>query len=238
MFNAFTNLNAIKHFSFDLWLTLIRTNPLFKEERARYFYNNLNRKAKPAEEIKSIFQNVDILCNAVNEKTGKSISAEEMYCMVVFQMNESTEIMKDLDLYSLYADMEHLVLQYMPVVFCNKTIEILDRIKNRPGITLNILSNTAFIKGSTLRKVNSLLGISPYFDFEIYSDEVGLSKPNIELYKQLIDKVSHIRKGGIAPGEIIHVGDNYRADILGSQKAGIHSFQVNSNHQSITHLLN
>lgn len=238
MFISTVNMNAIKHFSFDLWLTLIKSNPLFKEQRAHYFHNNLNRKAKTMEEIKYIFQNVDILCNAMNEKTGKSISAEEMYCMVVYQVNESTEIIKDLDLYSLYIDMERLVLQYMPAIFCDKTIEILDRIKNRPDVTLNILSNTAFIKGATLKKVNSHLGISKYFDFEIYSDEVGLSKPNIELYNQLIEKVSFIRQVSIEPGEIIHVGDNYHADISGAQKAGIHSFQVNTNHQSITHLLN
>jgi len=232
------HINAIKHFSFDLWLTLIKSNPLFKEQRACYFYNNFNRKARSVEEIKCIFQNVDVLCNAMNEKTGKSISAEEMYLMAVLQVNESIEIIKDLDLDLLYSDMEYLVLQYMPEIFSNETVAILDRIKNRPGVTLNILSNTAFIKGSTLKKVNSHLGISQYFDFEIYSDEVGLSKPNIDLYNQLIEKVYHIRQDGIEPGEIIHVGDNYHADISGAKKAGIHSFQINTNHRSITHLLN
>ncbi len=232
------HIKAIKHFSFDLWLTLIKSNPFFKEQRAYYFYKNFNRKDRSVEEIKFIFQNVDMLCNAMNEKTGKSISAEEMYLMAVYQVNESTEIIKDLDLGSLYSDMERLVLQYMPAIFSDETLETLDRIKNRPGITLNILSNTAFIKGSTLKKVNSHLDISQYFDFEIYSDEVGISKPNIEIYDQLIEQVYRLRRDAIELGEIIHVGDSYNADISGAQKAGIHSFQINTNHQSIIHLLN
>ncbi|MFT3679790.1 MAG: HAD family hydrolase [Ferruginibacter sp.] len=231
-------MNHIKHFSFDLWLTLIRSNPLFKEQRADYFYNNFNRKAKSVEEIKFIFQTADACCNAINEKTGKNISAEEMYLMVVSQINESTAIIKDVDLHALYSDMEHLVLQYMPEVFCDQTLATLDRIKNRPDTTLNILSNTAFIKGATLKKVNIHLGISKYFDFEIYSDEVGVSKPNIDIYHHLIENVSRVRQHRIEPEEIIHVGDNYHADISGAQKAGIQAFQINTTQQSITHLFN
>lgn len=228
----------IKHYSFDLWLTLIKSNPLFKEKRADYFHARFNKKNKSPQEIKNIFQRVDTLCNSINEKTGKNISSEEMYLMAIFQICESTELFKDLDLELMYVDMEKLVLQYMPEVFCDKTLAVLDSIKSRTDVTLNILSNTAFIKGSTLKKVNSHLGISKYFDFEIYSDEVGLSKPNVEIYTCLLENIFRTRLNEIELGEIIHVGDNYHADILGAQNAGINSFQINTIHQSITHLLN
>lgn len=230
-------MNNIKHFSFDLWYTLIRSNPLFKERRAHYFYTRFNTKNKSIEEIRAIFQRVDLLCNAINEKTGKNISAAEMYLMVIFQVNESADLFNDVDMNELYTDMENLVFQYMPEVFCDQTLETLDRIKSRQGVTLNILSNTAFIKGSTLKKVNTQLGISRYVDFEIYSDEVGLSKPNIELYDHLLKKISIARPGKIGLGEIVHVGDNYLADIAGAQKAGIKAFQINTTHHSIIHLL-
>src|SRR5690348_14119191 len=41
---------TILHYSFDLWLTLIRSNPAFKRERAQYFFHHHNGKAKPVEE--------------------------------------------------------------------------------------------------------------------------------------------------------------------------------------------
>jgi putative hydrolase of the HAD superfamily len=238
MFQTLLNTHTIKHFSFDLWLTLIRSNALFKEKRAFYFHEKFNTNNKSLGEIKSIFKNVDILSNALNEKTGKNISAEEMYLMVISQVNESTELFKDIDLELLYTDMEYMVLQYMPKIFCDHTAAVLDKLKNKPGVTLNILSNTAFIKGSTLKKVNQHLGISKYFDFEIYSDEVGVSKPNIEIYSHLIKNVYRVNGSSIELNEILHVGDNYHADILGAQKSGIHAFQINTNQHSITHLLN
>ncbi len=35
------NMQEIKHYSFDLWFTLIKSNPKFKEERAKFFHRNL-----------------------------------------------------------------------------------------------------------------------------------------------------------------------------------------------------
>jgi putative hydrolase of the HAD superfamily len=238
MFKDSVNTNTIKHFSFDLWLTLIKSNALFKEKRARYFFEYYNTNHKSLEEIKSIFKNVDVLCNALNEKTGKNISAEEMYLMVIYHINGSMELFKGLDLHLLYNDMEELTLEYIPEIFCPQTLEVLDRLKDRPHVTLNVLSNTAFIKGSTLKKVNLELGLSRYFDFEIYSDEIGFSKPNIKIYDHLIGHIFRIRQNRIELDEIMHVGDNHHADILGAQNAGINSFQINSIQQSITHLLN
>jgi len=237
MLQTSVNTNTIKHFSFDLWLTLIRSNVLFKEKRARYFFEQYNTNNKSLQEIKSIFNDIDMLCNTLNEKTGKSISAEEMYLMIIYHINGSTELFKELDLQLLHNDMEHLILEYMPEIFCGQTLAVLDRLKSRRGVTLNILSNTAFIKGSTLKKVNVELGLSEYFDFEIYSDEVGMSKPNIEIYDHLIKNIFRLRQNKIELNEIIHVGDNFHADILGAQNAGINSFQINTTQQSITHLL-
>jgi putative hydrolase of the HAD superfamily len=81
------------------------------------------------------------------------------------------------------------------------------------------------------------LGISQYFDFQIYSDELGLSKPNIKIYHHLIDNIKTIRNDNILMDEIIHIGDNYTADILGAKTAGIKSFQINSNEFTILNII-
>jgi putative hydrolase of the HAD superfamily len=44
-----------KHYSFDLWLTLIRSNPLFKQQRSRIFHQQYNTLGKPLEEVERIF---------------------------------------------------------------------------------------------------------------------------------------------------------------------------------------
>ncbi|RYD21052.1 MAG: HAD family hydrolase, partial [Spirochaetia bacterium] len=72
-------MKKYKHYSFDLWMTLIRSNPAFKLERTRFFYQHFNCKEKTLEEVGLVFRQIDVMCNAINEKTGGNIHAEEMY---------------------------------------------------------------------------------------------------------------------------------------------------------------
>ncbi len=229
----------IKHFSFDLWFTLIKSNPDFKKERSLYFYKNFNDHKKTISEVETIFRNVDLICNAINEKTGRNIDAEEMYLMVIYQLNNSLELKKGIDLNLLYKDMEALIFKFGPTIFTPQTYDCLDKIKHKSNTTINILSNTAFIKGSTLRTIMDNLSLSQYFDFQIYSDEVGVSKPCTRMYQILLENIYKVRKSeDIALHEIMHIGDNPIADIQGATAAGMRAFQINTNGQFITNLLN
>lgn len=210
----------------------------FKKERSKYFFKNFNSLNKSIEEVEIVFRNIDLKCNSINEITGKNIDSEEMYLMVIFYLNKSIKPFENIDLTSLYLEMEKLFFEYSPMLFNNETKNCLDKIKQNTKNTLNILSNTGFIKGKTLKKVLDNLEISQYFNFEIYSDEIGFSKPNLKIYNNLIFEVNKLRNNSISMNEIIHIGDNYNADILGAQKAGIKTFQINSNNNSIIDLIN
>jgi putative hydrolase of the HAD superfamily len=229
---------SYKHFSFDLWLTLIKSHPSFKQERNRFFFDNFNQKNKSLEEVTQIFRQVDLMCNAINEKTGNNLEAEEMYLMVISAMNDHTYTFHDIDLKALYNEMEQLVFKYMPVIYCSNTSDALSRLKEGKN-TLSLLSNTAFIKGSTLREVLKRLNIHDLFDFQLYSDEVGMSKPNQELFQLMIRTVATNRKEEMLNlKEIIHVGDNVKADIEGGSVAGISTLLINSNNKTILSLFN
>ncbi len=226
-----------RHYSFDLWMTLIRSNPAFKIERTKYFFSKINYYNKPLEEIAKIFREVDIMCNSINENTGKNIDAEEMYLMVISLINNYKVDLHQVDVVSLYDEMEQLLFNYMPQVYCTNTHVVLNSLKSRQGTTLNILSNTGFIKGRTLRKVLKEIDLYHYFDFQVYSDEEGLSKPNKILYQKVLSQVYHLHKP-ITLKEIVHVGDNPVADVKGASEAGIESLLINSNEVSILKLLN
>jgi putative hydrolase of the HAD superfamily len=231
-------MKLYKHYSFDLWMTLIKSNPGFKLQRTRFFFEHFNRKEKTLEETGLIFRQVDVMCNAINEKTGSNIHAEEMYLMVISAMNDYIFPLQDIDITKLYNDMEELVFQYLPVMYSVDTTAVLHRIKERGNPSFSLLSNTAFIKGSTLRKVLKHLEIDHYFSFQLYSDEVGMSKPNADFFQLLIKTTEETRGEKIADlKEIIHVGDNAMADIGGAEKVGISSLLINSNHLTISNLL-
>lgn len=230
-------MTLYKHYSFDLWMTLIRSNPAFKKERAAFFYSNFNATKKTIGEIEQIFRQVDVMCNAINEKTGKNIDSEEMYLMVIYEMNDRQDF-PDIDLEWLYAEMEQLVMKYIPVAYGVETVETLNKIKDAGDTTISLLSNTAFIKGITLRKVLKEIELDHFFDFQLYSDESGMSKPNSGFFLQMVDQAGkHRKENKIELRQIIHVGDNRHADILGAEAIGIDSLLVNSNENTLSRLL-
>lgn len=232
-------MNTMKHYSFDLWFTLIKSNIEFKKERAKYFHKYFNVKNKTIYEVENIFRNVDLMCNSINEKTGCNISSEEMYLMVIYQINENKNYFDKIDLFDLYTKMELLLFKHSPTLYSNHTIEVLDTLKQRQNTSTNILSNTAFVKGVSLRKIVNYLGIDQFIDFQIYSDEVNLSKPNIKIYDILLDKIYvHRKTNKIELNEIMHIGDNPIADIKGAESKGLKAYQINTNQNTILNIIN
>ena len=232
-------MQEIKHYSFDLWFTLIKSNPKFKEERAKFFHRNFAQKNTSLEDVIRVFRQVDLMCNTTNEKTGGNISSEEMYCMVMYLLNDSLETIDQQGLVQLYSDIEGLIFEHTPVIFNDETYAVLDKLNSTDGISMNLLSNTAFIKGSTLRKILSDLDLSKYFKFEIYSDEVVMSKPNQNLYQLTYDQIkAHRPDELIQKSHIIHVGDNPISDIDGALQFGFQAFHLNTNNQLISDILN
>ena len=227
-----------QHYSFDLWLTLIRSNPLFKEERTKYFHQKFNHQHKTIEEVAFIFRQVDLMVNAVNEKTGKNIDADEMYLMVISLLNDGMLLLPDINWILLEEEMESLLFKHLPLVYNNETIKTLQNICQNGKSTVSILSNTGFISGKILRKVLKKLNLDSYFDFQLYSDEVGMSKPNPEFFKLMLNQVAVIRKTDVDLNQIIHVGDNEISDVKGANAVGIKSLLVNSNNQTIYSLIN
>ena len=231
-------MKTYKHYSFDLWLTLIKSNPIFKKERALFFHKQLNANGNSLEEVETTFRKIDLMSNAINQKSGKNLDAEEMYLMIIYELNGSNSIFEDLDMEWLLHEMEQLFFQYIPTLYHPETLSTLHKLKEIPDVSMSILSNTAFIKGSTLRVVLERLGMAHFFDFQLYSDEVNISKPNYEFFTLMIEKIYHKRPNdNLTFDDVIHVGDNKIADIDGANSLGINSFLINSNLNTIADLL-
>jgi putative hydrolase of the HAD superfamily len=66
-----------------------------------------------------------------------------------------------------------------------------------------------------------LLGIEPYVDFILVSEEFGVWKPEPGIFAEAL------RLGGAEPGEAIFIGDSAEHDIAGAQAAGIAAIWIN-----------
>jgi putative hydrolase of the HAD superfamily len=211
-----SKLHKYQHVSFDLWLTLIKSNPEFKDHRDLLFRDYFSID-KSLAEVAAVIRKYDILTNVINEKVGKNFNTFEIYYLILDALSVTIEVVTTAQLQEFYTLTEQLLMQHKPQLLPNGLPEVLPLLKSE-GITMNILSNTAFIKGSSLRKVLSHYGFDDYFAFQMYSDETGFSKPGIEMYNCAYDAI--LKTNTLLKNEIIHVGDNRISDYDGALKFG------------------
>ena len=203
------------HFSFDLWLTLIKSHPEFKTKRVELFSSFFNVD-KPIEEVAKAVKYYDDLCNTINEVIGGNVDTFEIYLLILNSLNVDIKQLNQDDFKEFYQKSEDLFLEYKPVVIFNELHNFFDEIKNQ-GKTINILSNTGFIKGKTMRKFLINENLDQYIDFHIYSDEIKCSKPNPLVFQEVKNQ---IRNQELQMDQILHIGDNPIADYKGAKDFG------------------
>ncbi|MDH5035910.1 MULTISPECIES: HAD family hydrolase [Chryseobacterium] len=203
------------HFSFDLWLTLIKSHPEFKAKRVELFSSFFNVD-KPIDEVAKTVKYYDDLCNTINEVTGGNIDTFEIYLMILGALDVDVKLINKEKLNEFYNKSEELFLEYKPVVIFENIHDFFEHIKNQ-GKTINILSNTGFIKGKTMRKFLIHENLDQYIDFHIYSDEINCSKPNPLIFQEVKNK---IKDQDLPMHQILHIGDNPVADYQGAKNFG------------------
>lgn len=88
-------------------------------------------------------------------------------------------------------------------------------ILNELEIPLGIISNF----NNTLKEKLDLF-FGPIFSDVLVSEELGVSKPNLEFYKRAVDKI------GMSTSEILYIGDSFKLDIEPALKLGIKSLLI------------
>jgi putative hydrolase of the HAD superfamily len=200
--------NAI---SFDLWLTLLKSNPSFKAKRDEMVFKEFNPTNKSLDWIKSSIRSSDLYATTMSEKSGLHIPAKTIWARIFSQM--STPIALSM-LERVDNKTQELFKKYPPLPYDNDTIPTLQKLVKR--YQLYVVSNTGFIKGSTVMEAMPV-EISELITAWNFSDELHFSKPHPELFFKKVD---------------LHVGDNPIAD-AGCEKLGIGFFQINSNNKTL-----
>ncbi|CAM3811357.1 HAD hydrolase-like protein [Flavobacterium branchiophilum] len=215
-------IHQFEHLSFDLWLTLIRSNPEFKAKRNQLFLDFFEIKAS-FETVSKLIRYYDVLCNTMNEKTGLNIDTFEIYYLILnaLQVDISAISIEKLNLF--YLETEELFMQYKPVLIYPKLKQQFN-VWSKEHKTINILSNTGFIKGKTLRKLLNYYELDTYISFQIYSDEEKFSKPNFIIFDKVFCQVNQIKS--LQKNQIVHIGDNPLADYQGAASFGFKAILI------------
>jgi putative hydrolase of the HAD superfamily len=68
--------------------------------------------------------------------------------------------------------------------------------------------------------VQKKLGLQPYLDFIVTSEEAGVEKPDPGIFRLALEKA------GVAASLAVHVGDQYDMDIVGARGVGINPVMI------------
>jgi len=79
------------------------------------------------------------------------------------------------------------------------------------NLTLGLLTNL----DRDMNPICHELGIEPYIDFVVTSGEVGADKPKPPIF------LAALQRAGVSPSEAVHIGDQYKLDIVGARDVGI-----------------
>ena len=211
-----------KHLSFDLWLTLIKSNPEFKSKRNLLFKEYFNIDCS-LEKVTEVVRYYDVLINNTNEKTGLNVETYEIYFLILNALNVKIEEIEIEKLDDFYKETELLFMQFKPNLIYPQIHILFEEILNQ-NKSINILSNTGFIKGNTLRKLLNHYELEQYFSFQIYSDETGFSKPNKEIFQLVYNQIEGLKS--VEKKEVLHIGDNIIADYNGAIKFGFDALLI------------
>ncbi|HSF29873.1 MAG TPA: HAD family hydrolase [Candidatus Tectomicrobia bacterium] len=97
---------------------------------------------------------------------------------------------------------------------CELIPDTYDMLQNLAGrYRLGVISN--FTHPPAVEQILARVGLVGFFDEILISGQLGIRKPHPGVFAELTKRLA------LAPAEIVFVGDELQADILGAQKAGM-----------------
>lgn len=204
--------------SLDLWGTLIAQNPKFDEKRIELLRDMSSKSDSDVHQIvrfiKKTYDNA-------------AVSSEFVFDLLKTNLDIPLSIETMMDDYFAVFD------QYPPLLIEKDINEVLaEAHKNH---TIHLVSNTLMIKGrvlkETLNKAHN--GIFDHFDSLTFSDEVGVAKPDANIFSIAYSFMNQVPKE-----TVLHIGDNPRTDVEGAQDFGFRAALVDfSNNRNIRDIL-
>jgi len=205
----------IKAVSFDFYNTLVRFWPPL-EEIQQAACHELGLKVRE-EAITQGYAVADVLFNRENETRSLSLRSDEerleffgRYEQLIL---ETAGVPVSLDLARQVWKMAMTVPKdFTPF---DDTVPALKQLRET-GYKLGVITNLR----RDLDELCERVGLSPYLDFKVGSEEAGMEKPHPAIF------TAALKQAGAAPQEVVHVGDQIRSDVMGAQAVGMHAVLI------------
>lgn len=202
----------VKAVSFDLWLTLIKSNPDARRGRVEAIARAFSVEATDA--LDALANEVSREFDEASAETGVDYNCEDRLDRIADRIGKPR---LDPAARRGAADaIQAALLQHPPKLIEEDLPETLGVLAAK-GVKLATVSNTGYAEGATMRQNLEKLGLAQHLTASLFSDEMGCAKPSPEVFQKLCDCL------GCEPHEILHVGDSQKADVGGATASGMHA---------------
>jgi len=207
------DLSKVKAVSFDFWDTICSYNEdlLYVEKRIDYLAQFLDPayfpRTKVAMAVHSIF---DYFENLWHTEHRTPCTPE----MLKYALNRIGAKLSSDQFYQTVNYYENLITNEGAVVAAD-AVQVLHKLAEK--FKLVLISDTGFEPGRVIRQLMQKLDILNLFEYQVFSDETGYSKPDLRAFQLAESKV------GQQAVNMVHIGDRESKDIDGAKNAGMQS---------------
>ena len=212
----FERLTAV---GFDLWETLL-TNPQGASlqqdlRRIRALREILSRADHDREhdEIERAYRGLWDRCHELYWSRDLDIPTRRHIEYLLDALSVADDAIDEVTLENLEAAYSETILDHPPQLV-EHAVEMLQRLR-AAGLRIGLISNTGRTPGRVLRRVLQNFGVADSFDAMIFSNEVGVCKPQEPIFRAMLEAL------GSDPATTAFVGDNIDADVFGAKSCGM-----------------
>lgn len=198
---------AVRAITFDFWMTLFQEEN--RGERHEYRVDAFcTATGAPRAETSLALRTAHdefFRIHATEQRTLAPVDAVEMVCVDLGLSPERTVVDALAEVFGT------AIFAYPPVPVPGALDAV--RAASEWG-PVGLISDSGMSPGTSLRKLLDGHGFTPYFSVLTFSDEVGVAKPQAPMFKQTAAAL------GVAPSELLHIGDLEPTDIVGVRALG------------------
>lgn len=197
--------------SFDVWGTLLRSNKEYKRLQRELIRDAFGYTGE-LQELRLLIHKVYVELDRHTERTGIHFGMAERLIRIASHVGLA--VPSDDVFAAIKAELTELQLAYMPYLTEPELPELFKALKSS-GKQLAVISNTNMTEGAAVHEMLAYHGLAHYLDIELYSDELGVAKPNPRIFAALVERTQ-------APhGQIVHIGNDQITDVQGATSFGL-----------------
>jgi putative hydrolase of the HAD superfamily len=213
-----TGEHAIRAVIFDLWGTLLFENDGASVRRAYARCRNLTQALNNLG-VQISFEEISV---AVKETvsslmtmwdTNRDIGYIDQIRLIIMKLSRESLDLRQEWMNELVSAYTSSILE-VPPYLNPEARKALEDLKKHHKL-IGLICNTGLTPGIGLRKLLANESVSRYFDLMIFSEEIGIRKPDPSIFHLAAHRLD------VQPTEIVHVGDSLKMDVWGAKNAGL-----------------